>query len=117
MTIKTDRLSESIRIIATEEILSHSRDYEHNHGIISVIEVILSSDKSYADVMLHGQWDDKELTHFVAPIASNIHTRVSRELGLRRTPKIRFRVAKNINGKADILSIINQLDRQYGLSQ
>jgi hypothetical protein len=55
MTIKTDRLSESIRIIATEEILSHSRDYEHNHGIISVIEVILSSDKSYADVMIHGQ--------------------------------------------------------------
>ncbi len=117
MTIKTDRLSESIRIIATEEILSHSRDYEHNHGIISVIEVILSSDKSYADVMIHGQWDDKELTHFVAPIAGNIHGRVSRELGLRRTPKIRFRVAKNINGKADILSIINQLDRQYGLSQ
>lgn len=117
MTIKTDRLSESIRIIATEEILAHSRDYENNHGIISVLEVVISSDKSYADVMIHGQWDDKELTQFVAPIAGNIHTRISRELGLRRTPRIRFRVAKNINGKADILSIINQLDLQYGLSK
>ena len=53
MTIKTDRLSESIRILATEEILSHSRDYENNHGIISVLKVIISSDKSYADIMVH----------------------------------------------------------------
>ncbi len=117
MTIKTDRLSESIRILATEEILAHSRDYENSHGIISVLEVIISSDKSYADIMLHGQWDDKELTHFVAPIAGNIHTRISRELWLRRTPRIRFRIAKNINQKADILSVINQLDQQYGLSK
>ncbi len=117
MTIKTDRLSESIRIIATEETLAHSRDYEHNHGIISVLEVIISSDKSYADIMVHGQWDDKELTQFLAPIANTIHTRISRDLGLRRTPRIRFRIAKNTNGKADILSIINQLDLKYGLSK
>ncbi len=117
MTIKTDRLSESIRILSTEEILSHSRDYENNHGIISVLEVIISSDKSYADIMVHGQGDDKELTQFLAPIAGKIHTRISRELWLRRTPRIRFRIAKNINEKADILSIINQLDRQYGLSK
>ena len=80
MTIKTDRLSESIRILSTEEILSHSRDYENNHGIISVLEVIISSDKSYADIMVHGQGDDKELTQFLAPIAGKIHTRRSREL-------------------------------------
>lgn len=55
MTIKTDRLSESIRIIATEEILTHSRDYDNTYGIISVLEVIISSDKSYADIMIHGQ--------------------------------------------------------------
>lgn len=117
MTIRTDRLAESIRTLAIEEILSFSRDYEHNHGIVSVLEVIISSDKSYADIMVHGQWDDKELTQFLAPIARIIHTRISRELWLRRTPRIRFRVAKNINEKADILSIINQLDLQYGLSK
>jgi hypothetical protein len=55
MTIKTDRLSESIRIIATEEILTHSRDYDNTYGIISVLEVTISSDKSYADIMIHGQ--------------------------------------------------------------
>ena len=117
MTIRTDRLSESIRILATEEILRFSRDYENNHGIISVLEVVISSDKSYADIMVHGQADDKELTQFLAPIAPIIHTRISRELSIRKTPRIRFRVAKNTNAKADILSIIHQLDIQYGLSK
>ena len=80
MTIRTDRLSECIRTFAIEEILAFSRDYEHSHGIISVLEVIISSDKSYADIMAHGQGDDKELTQFLSPIAGNIHTRISREL-------------------------------------
>jgi len=117
MTIRTDRLTESIRTIAIDEILSFSRDFEHHHWIISVLDVVISSDKSYADIMVHGQWDDKELTQFLAPIAGIIHTRISRDLGLRRTPRIRFRVAKNINQAADILSVINQLDLQYGLSK
>jgi len=117
MTIRTDRLTESIRTIAIDEILTFSRDYEHDFWIISVLSVIISSDKSYADIMVHGQWDDKELTQFLAPISGIIHTRISRELWLRRTPRIRFRVAKNINNTADILSVINQLDQQYGLSK
>ncbi len=117
MTIRADRLSESIRVLATEEILTFSRDYEHNHGIISVLEIVISADKSYADLMVHGQWDDKKLTQFLAPIAGMIHTRISRDLWMRRTPRIRFRVAKNINEKPDILSIINQLDLKYGLSK
>lgn len=117
MTIKNDRLAESIRITATEEILTYCRDYEHDHGIISVLSVSISADKSYADISLHGQGDDKELTHFLAPVAHQIHTRISRDLGLRRTPRIRLRIAKNIDAKWDILSIIQELDKQYGLSK
>ncbi len=117
MTIRTDRLSESIRNLAITEILVFSRDHENDFGIISVLEVIISNDKSYADVMIHCQWDDKELTHFLTPIAGIIHSRISRELWLRKTPRIRFRIAKNNNEKTDILSIINQLDKQYGLSK
>lgn len=117
MTIRSDRLSECIRTIAIWEILTYSRDYEHTHGIISVPEIVVSSDKSYADIMVHGQWDDKELTAFLSPIAGIIHTHISRELWLRRTPRIRFRVAKNIDKKGDILSLIQELDKQYGLSK
>jgi len=117
MTIKTDRLSESIRIISSEEVQVFMREYDHDFGIVTVFDVTVSSDKSYADVMVHGQGDDKELTACLAPIAGLIHTRISRELGLRRTPRIRFRVAKNIDKKGDVLSLIQELDKQYGLSQ
>jgi ribosome-binding factor A len=117
MTIRTDRLSESIRNIAITEILEFSRDHENSYGIISVLEVIISNDKGYADLMVHSQWDDKELIRFLSPIAWIIHSKISRELWLRRTPHIRFRIAKNTNEKTDILSIINQLDKQYGLSK
>lgn len=55
MTIKTDRLKESIYIIASEEMLSYSREYEHEHGIITILDVVLSPDKNYADLQVHGQ--------------------------------------------------------------
>lgn len=80
MTIRSDRLSECIRTLAIEEILSFSREHDNDHGIISVLEILISSDKSYADIMVHGQGDDKALTAFLAPIAGTIHTRISREL-------------------------------------
>ena len=117
MTIRSDRLSECIRTLAIEEILLFSREHDNDHGIISVLEIIISSDKSYVDIMVHGQGDDKALTAFLAPIAGIIHTRISRELWLRRTPRIRFRVARNIDKKGDILSLIQELDKQYGLSK
>lgn len=117
MTIQTNRLKESIQIIATEIILGFSREYEHDHGIIAVLDVILSPDKSYADIMVYGQGDNKNLVKFLAGTASDIHKKISRDLGLRKTPRIRFRIAKNQESKKDILDTIRELDEQYGLSE
>ncbi len=117
MTIQTNRLKESIQIIATEIILNHSREYEHDHGIIAVVDVIISPDKSYADIMVYGQGDNKQLVKFLASTATDIHKKVSRDLSLRKTPRIRFRVAKNQEAKKDILETIRELDEQYGLSE
>lgn len=117
MTIHTDRLREAMRAIANEIILDHSRNFEHDHGIIALVDVVLSTDKSYADFMVFGQGDNKELLHFLAPIAKTIHAKISKDLWLRKTPRIRFRVAKNQEPKKNILDIIRELDEQYGLSQ
>lgn len=117
MTIKSDRLRESIHIIATESILNFSREYEHNHGIIAVLDTIISPDKSYADIMVFGQGDNKALVKFLAPLATEIHKKISKDLSLRKTPRIRFRIAKNQEAKKDILTTIAELDAQYGLSQ
>lgn len=95
MTIKTDRLKEAIRVIANEKIVEFSREFDHNHGIIALLDVIISPDKSYADLQVFGQGNNKELTKFLAPLAGKIHMKISSDLGLRKTPRIRFRIAKN----------------------
>ena len=80
MTIHTDRLREAMRAIANEIILDHSRNFEHDHGIIALVDVVLSADKSYADFMVFGQGDNKELLHFLAPNAKTIHAKISKDL-------------------------------------
>lgn len=117
MSIKTNRLKESILLLANEVILDFTREYEHNHGIIALLDVNISSDKSYADLIVSGQWDHKMLAKFLAPIAPRIHTKISKELGLRKTPKIRFRTPKHQENKKDVLTLIRELDEQYGLSK
>lgn len=117
MTIKTDRLKESIQLIANEKILELSREYEHDFGIIALTDVVISPDKSYADLLVFGQGDNNLLVKFLAPIASKIHMKISEDLALRKTPRIRFRVAKNQDPKKNILDTIRELDEQYGLSE
>lgn len=117
MTIRTDRLKDAIQTIANEHIVQFAREFDHDFGIIALIDVVLSPDKSYADLMVYGQGDNKELTRFLAPLAGKIHMQISRDLELRKTPRIRFRVAKNQENKKDILATIAELDAKYGLSQ
>lgn len=117
MTIKTDRLKEAIFTIANEAIIAHSREFEHNHGIVTLVDVVFSPDKAYADLMVFSAENSGELAKFLSPIAGKIHMKISRDLALRKTPRIRFRLAKNQAAKKDILATIAELDAQYGLSQ
>jgi len=117
MTIRSERLRESIFIIASEEILDFSREYEHPHGIIALVDVKLSPDKAYIDLFVDGHEHKKDIPNFLAPLAPKIHLRVSRELGLRKTPRVRFRKVKPQENKKDILTTLRELDEQYGLSQ
>lgn len=81
MSIRTERLKESVYIIASEEILNFTREYDHNHGVIAILGISISPDKSYADIFIHGQkGNDKELIHMLSPLAKDIHGRISREI-------------------------------------
>lgn len=117
MTIQSERLKESIFIIASEEILRFTQEYDHPYGIVALTDVCISPDRSYADLHVDGQESWKDLPKFLTPLATPIHLRISRELGLRKTPRIRFRKAKPQEQKKDILTTIRELDEQYGLSQ
>jgi ribosome-binding factor A len=72
---------------------------------------------SYADIFVQSQEDSQTLPKFLAPLAQKIHAKMGKEIGLRKTPKVRFRVKKEKRNSADILSLIHELDQKYGLSQ
>lgn len=117
MNLRQKRLADSIRTYASEEVLSFGQMQNHDFGIISVIGAEIADDYAYADISVRSQKNEKDLPHFLAPMAYLIQRRVARDFSLRKIPTFRFRKAENINTETDILSLIHSLDKQYGLSR
>ncbi len=116
MNIKQERLQEIIREIASRHVTQWSQNVDHNYWIISITEVIISKDKSYADIYLAASTSTDWLTKELARIAKDIQWEIGRELLMRKNPSIRFRVKKWWKNPIDILSLIDSLDKQYDLS-
>ena len=116
MNLRQKRLADALRTYASEDILTFEQMRPHAFGMISVIEAIVSDDYEYADVYISCQWEEASLPHFLAPCADTIRRRIGKDFSLRKIPHIRLRIGKNQNKTADILSLIQSLDRQYGLS-
>jgi ribosome-binding factor A len=113
-----ERLVEAIRQIASEEIITHLEFSPHQFGVVSILEIILSKDGNYADIIVSSSEQKELLPKALAPLAFRIHGRISRELEIRKTPQMRFRSKKSgAKDSIDILSLINTLDKQYGLSE
>lgn len=117
MSIRTERLSAIIREIAGYELITLTSSQEHTFGIISILDVEISHDGSAAKIIVEGKWEKKELLNFLKPLISKIQSKIWRELKMRRNPKISFSLKKPGKNPADILSLINELDKKYGLSQ
>ena len=117
MNLRQKRLADSIRTYASEEVLNFEQVRPHEFGIISVVWADVSEDYAYADIQVRSQANEKELPHFLAPIAHVIQRRIAKDFSLRKIPTFRFRKAENINPETDILSLIHSLDTQYGLSR
>ncbi len=52
MTIKRERLQETIREIASRHVTLWGQNFDHGFGIVSIIDVTLSPDRGYADIYL-----------------------------------------------------------------
>jgi ribosome-binding factor A len=119
MKLRHERLADIIRTIASEHIIQHLREYENTVGIVSIVEVEITPDEGYADIYVSSSEpsEEKGLPKLFAPLANSIAHRIGRDVGIRRAPIIRFRTAKKQKSTGDILSIINSLDKQYGLSE
>lgn len=117
MSLYTERLRDAIWHISSETILQYAQEYDHPYGVIAVVDSILSRDFSYADIVVEAQNESASLPRFLSPLAREIHRKISRDLWLKKTPKIRFRTPKKSKTKKDVLELIQELDTQYGLSR
>lgn len=119
MKLRHQRLADAIRTIASEHMIRHFQEYENSVWIVSIVEVDITPDEGYADIYVTSseKWEENTLPKLLAPLANNIAHSIGKDIGIRRAPIIRFKVAKKSKSGGDILSIINSLDKQYGLSE
>jgi ribosome-binding factor A len=116
MNIRQKRLADALRTYASEDMIAFEQLHPHDFGMISVISAEVSDDYEYADISISSQFNEKELPHFLAPCVDRIRKRIGKDFSLRKIPYIRLRIGKNQRSTADILSLIQSLDNQYGLS-
>ncbi len=117
MNIRQKRLADALRNYAGQDILAFEQLRPHPFGMISVIDATVSDDYEYADISVSSQFEEKDLPHFLAPCVEHIRKRIGKDFSLRKIPYIRLRIGKNQRSTADILSLIQSLDNQYGLSR
>lgn len=117
MNIRQKRLADALRTYAAGEIMEYEQFHTHEFGIINVTEVSITEDYEYADIYVWSQANEHTLPHFLAPCADIIRKKIGKDFSLRKIPRIRIRIGKQKNATADILSLIQSLDNQYGLSQ
>ena len=77
--LRIDRLSEMIRTLASEKIILLANEYNHEFGIISVIDVVLSKDEEYADIYVTSSEQAPDLTRFLAQFAHKIEQSMGKE--------------------------------------
>ena len=117
--LRHERLSEIVRTIASEHIIRHAQEYDTIKGIVSITQVEIAPDEGYVDIYVSSSEADEEksLPKILAPLANTISHTIGKDIGIRRSPIIRFRQKKKTKSGWDILQIINSLDKQYGLSE
>jgi ribosome-binding factor A len=79
MKLRHERLSEMIRNTASETIIIHSQEFDHNFGIISVTDVVISPDEQYTDIYVHAQENITELARFLKPLSSKIEHTIGKD--------------------------------------
>lgn len=119
MKLRHERLAEIIRSISSEHIILFSQEYDAIDWIISITDVDISTDEGYADIYVNSSNKDEEKTlpKVLAPLARDIMRDIGKNVGIRKSPQIRFKIKKKLKNNQDILSLINSLDKQYGLSE
>lgn len=117
MTLRNDRLTDVIFSLASEEMFSYLREVEHPYGLVSVVKVTLSKDRSEAIIALKAEHEQKEFIKFLEPIKNTIRRRLGKDFSLFKAPKIRFARATDEKEEVNLVSLIEELSAKYELNK
>ena len=117
MSEKSEKAWHILRETMAPFILEYASNREDEFGIVSIVDVKVSKEYSYADFYVTCQTNLEDLPKYLAKFAWEIKSMIGRELWARKSPNIRFKIATNVSGTWDLLSLINELSKEYGLSE
>lgn len=118
MSTKTDRFADAIYAIASPIILDYIRENEESFGIVSVLEIEITKDRSYADIFVTSTTNDAGLPKFLAPLAHRIRHDIGQAIDTYKIPAIRFKRQKhNKEAEKSVYDLITELSNQYALRE
>lgn len=117
MSTKTDRFAETILTISSPIILEHVREHGEEFGIVSIVKVEISKDRSYADIYISATTNEATLPKKLAPLADRLRHDIGKQVQTYKIPHIRFKRVKNEVVTRNVQDIINEISKQYGLHE
>ena len=116
MSTKTDRFAETILTMTSPILLEYIREHGEEFGIVSIVNVEISKDRSYADIYVSATTNEAILPKKLAPLADKLRHDIGKQVQTYKIPYIRFKRVKNETITRNVQDIINELSKQYGLS-
>lgn len=111
---------EKLGFIVQEVVAPHIIDYANlkmeEFWIVSVVEVVVTSDYSYVDIFVTSQKNQNKLPAYLSDIWWKIRAVIGKEINTRKIPIVRFRLPKIKKDTKDITDLINEISKEYGLN-
>ncbi len=85
------KLQSVSREIIGNLIFEEIEDYEKDFGIITITDVIVSSDLSYIDIWVSSLKNEDILAKTLAKHNNKIQAKYNRTINIRKLPRIRYR--------------------------
>jgi len=112
--MKQDRLKRAQSIskkIISEYFSENLQDVAYEYGIITVTDVIITSELSYMDVYVSALKNEDTLAKSLAEYANNLQRVLAKKIDFVKVPKIRFRYDDSGKNSHDIYSQIQKLEK------
>lgn len=111
--MKEDRLKKAESIskkIIREYIFENLQELSETFGIVSVVDVKISSELSYLDVFVSSLRDLDALPKALAPHAHEIERILGKKIEFIKVPRVRFRWDETLKNSSEIYSLLDSLD-------